>query len=89
MIHMATKCSNCNEDALYEYGLTQKTSVFYCGKDLPKFLYDRKKALLIATTPTYTQAKDEALTALQSSPTEPVLTEEPEPKKRATKKKAK
>ena len=88
---MATKCSNCNNDAMYEYKLTLKTSVFYCGKDLPKFLESRKKALLLTTTDAYAQAKEEALSALVLPSSVIEVEEAPaeEPKKRATKKKAK
>lgn len=77
------KCSNCAQDAMYEYKLTLNNSVFYCGKDLPKFLDSRKKALLIGTTDEYAKAKEEALSILQIKPSEP-----PAPKKKASKKKA-
>ena len=84
------KCSNCSSDAMYEYKLTLKSSVFYCGKDLPKFLDTRKKALLIPTTQRYDEAKEEAIAILSSnvSVTEPVVEEAPAPKKKASKKKA-
>ena len=81
------KCSNCSSDAMYEYKLTLKNSVFYCGKDLPKFLEARKKALLIGTTDAHSQAKEEALSILQIKSAE--TPEEPSaPKKRSPKKKA-
>ena len=81
-----TKCSNCEKDAAYEYKITLNKSIFYCSKDLPKFLTSRKKALLIGTTPAHSQAKDEALSTLKITPAEPVVEEAP--KKRTTKKKA-
>jgi hypothetical protein len=83
------KCSNCNNDALYEYKLTQKNSVFYCGKDLPKFLDARKRAGLLTITPKFTEEKELAMAALAPSVVEPLVEEPTEPKKKATKKKAK
>ena len=48
------KCANCANQASYEYRVTTKKSVFYCGKDLPKFLEERKKAGLLKITPEFT-----------------------------------
>ena len=80
------KCANCNSDAVYEYKVTLNNSVFYCGKDLPKFLETRKKAMLIGTTDAYAKANKEALASLQIKPSEPVTEEAPAPKKRTSKK---
>ena len=83
---MATKCSNCLGNALYEYQLTPKTSVFYCDKDLPRFLYARRDAGLLKITGSFNEALNSAVEVLS-----PVQTTEPEeeaPKKKAPKKKA-
>ena len=80
------KCANCKDDATYEYKVTLKNSVFYCGKDLPKFLESRKKAMLIATTDAYAKASEEALAVLEIKASEPVAEEPPAPKKRTSKK---
>jgi hypothetical protein len=58
------KCANCDNDALFEYQLTQETSIYYCGSDLPKFLEERKKAGLLKITPAFTEAKESALEQL-------------------------
>lgn len=84
------KCSNCDKEALYEYKITLKNSVFYCGKDLPKFLDARKRAGLLTLTPKHEEEKELAMAIL--APTideEPLVEEEPAPKKKAAKKKAK
>ena len=83
------KCANCKNDALYEYKVTLNNSLLYCGKDLPKFLESRKKAMLITTTDAYTKANEEALAVLQIKPSEsePIVEKTPAPKKK-TKKKA-
>jgi hypothetical protein len=78
------KCANCDKDALFEYRITKNKSVFYCGKDLPKFLEERKKAGLLKITPAFTEAKESALEQLS-----PEIVEEPKPVKKAVKKKAK
>jgi hypothetical protein len=78
------KCANCDKDALFEYRITKNKSVFYCGKDLPKFLEERKKAGLLKITPAFTEAKESALEQLS-----PEIVEEPKPVKKAAKKKAK
>ena len=82
---MATKCSNCSTDALYEYQITAQTSVFYCAKDLPRFLYARRDAGHLKITGTLTENLNAAVEAL--SPVQTEETEE-EPKKKAPKKKA-
>jgi len=85
------KCSNCDKDALYEYKITLKNSVFYCGKDLPKFLDARKRAGLLTLTEKHAEEKETAIAALSTETVvEKTLTEEePAPKKKAAKKKAK
>ena len=90
------KCSNCNKDALYEYKVTLKNSVFYCAKDLPKFLDARKRAGLLTLTEKHAEEKETAIAALSTETVveEPVVEktlteEEPAPKKKAAKKKAK
>jgi hypothetical protein len=85
------KCSNCDKEALYEYKITLKNSVFYCGKDLPKFLDARKRAGLLTLTEKHAEEKETAIAALSTETVvEKTLTEEePAPKKKAAKKKAK
>lgn len=78
------KCANCDKDALFEYQITSKKSIFYCGQDLPGFLEERKKAGLLKITSAFTDAKENALEQLS-----PETTEEPKPVKKAAKKKAK
>ena len=77
------KCANCNRDALFEYQITQKTSILYCGSHLPGFLEERKKAGLLKITSAFTEAKESALEQLSSE-----TVEEPKPVKKAAKKKA-
>ena len=60
------KCSNCDKDALYEYKITLKNSVFYCGKDLPKFLDARKRAGLLTLTEKHAEEKETAIAALST-----------------------
>jgi len=85
------KCSNCDKDALYEYKITLKNSVFYCGKDLPKFLDARKRAGLLTLTEKHAEEKETAIAALSTETVveETLTEEEPAPKKKAAKKKAK
>ena len=85
------KCSNCNKDALYEYKVTLKNSVFYCGKDLPKFLDARKRAGLLTLTEKHAEEKETAIAALSTETVagETLTEETPAPKKKAAKKKAK
>jgi hypothetical protein len=72
------KCANCAEQASYEYKVTKTTSLFYCGKDLPKFLEERKKAGLLNVTPQMNKDLESALTALGTE----VVDEPPKPKKK-------
>lgn len=78
------KCANCDKDALFEYQITKQKSIYYCGKDLPGFLEERKKAGLLKITSAFTEAKESALEQLS-----PETVEEPKPVKKAAKKKAK
>jgi hypothetical protein len=91
------KCANCELEALFEYKLTEDVSIFYCGKHLPTFLDERKKAGLLHITSSFTTAKEELTEILKPSEEElpveeeEVLTTEDEqsaPKKKAAKKKA-
>jgi hypothetical protein len=77
------KCANCDRDALFEYRITKGKSIYYCGKDLPKFLEERKKAGLLKITPAFTEAKESALEQLS-----PETVAAPKPVKKAAKKKA-
>ena len=83
---MATKCSNCPSPAAYEYKITANASVLYCGKDLPRFLYARRDAGLLTYTSALNNDLESAIAAL--TPKAPNSTEEPTPKKKASKKKA-
>lgn len=76
------KCANCAEEAAYEYMVTKTNSLFYCGKDLPKFLKERKKAGLLKITPEMTQDLESALTSLGPE----AVIETPKPKKKTVKK---
>lgn len=83
---MATKCSNCSTDALYEYQITAQTSVFYCAKDLPRFLYARRDAGHLKITDALTENLNAAVEVLSPAPVDEP--EEEAPKKKAPKKKA-
>ena len=90
------KCANCENDAMYVYDLTAKTSIPYCGKHLPLFLEQRKKAGLLRTTEQHAAELDTAANVLSpASASEPVITPsedleptKPAPVKKAAKKKA-
>lgn len=81
------KCANCDRDAMFEYRVTLNKSIFYCGKDLPSFLEERKRAGLLKITTAYTTAQDSAIDTLAFTAE---VTEEPQsaPKKKATTKKS-
>lgn len=79
------KCSNCESNASFEYRITLNKSVFYCGKDLPKFLEARKKAGLLKLTEQYKQDAKDAIEVL-TIPT-PEVVSETEPETKAPKKK--
>lgn len=58
------KCANCLNDAMYVYRITKTESVYYCGKDLPSFLEDRRKAGLLNITEAFIEAKEEVVETL-------------------------
>ena len=80
------KCANCEKDAMYEYKITQGSSIFYCGKDLPRFLEPRKAAGLLTLTPKHAEETASAIAAV-TTPVESVE-EDSAPVKKAAKKKA-
>lgn len=87
------KCANCDEDALFQYRLTLEKSVFYCGRHLPRFLDDRRKAGLLKITEQHDVHNASALAALAVIQPDPVVEETEEvveeivaPKPKATKK---
>jgi hypothetical protein len=82
------KCANCSNDALYEYKITQKSSVFYCGKDLPRFLYARRDAGLLNTTEAYAEEQTSAIESLTNEVSDSE-SDEAKPIKKAVKKQAK
>jgi hypothetical protein len=49
---------------MYVYRITKTESVYYCGKDLPSFLEDRRKAGLLNITEAFTEAKEEVVETL-------------------------
>ena len=81
------KCANCDKEAMFEYRMTQEKSVLYCGKDLPSFLNERKKAGLLKITEGYKSAAESAIEAITMEVPE-VLEEPVTPKKKATTKKS-
>ena len=87
------KCANCSSDALFEYQITKKKSIFYCGKDLPRFLEPQRKAGHLKITASMKIAEESMLEKL-STP-EPIFEEaevvveepvKPTPVKKAAKK---
>ena len=60
------KCANCDKPAMFEYRITQTKSIFYCGKDLPGFLEERRKAGLLTITDANQRAEKTALDVLAS-----------------------
>lgn len=85
---MAT-CANCEDVALYDYELNSETHIYYCSKDLPRFLYKQRDLGILATTPEFKEA--EATTLASLAPVEvdePVVEPTPAPKK-STKKSTK
>jgi len=67
------KCANCINDALFEYQITKNKSIFYCGKDLPRFLEPQRKAGLLKITESMEIAEESMLEKL-STP-EPIFEE--------------
>jgi hypothetical protein len=49
---------------MYVYRITKTESVYYCGKDLPSFLEDRRKAGLLNITEAFIEAKEEVVETL-------------------------
>jgi hypothetical protein len=78
------KCINCDLRAMFEYKISKVESILYCGKCLPSFLNDRKKAGLLTITEEYKEDQASALKALALETTEPEET----PKKKAASKKS-
>jgi hypothetical protein len=77
------KCINCDLRAMFEYKISKVESILYCGKCLPSFLNDRKKAGLLTITEEYKEDQASALKALAPETTDP---EETPQKKAASKK---
>lgn len=86
------KCANCVNDAFFEYRITKKRSIFYCGKHLPRFLEPQRKAGHLTITPAMADAEEsmlEKLTYQEPVVEEGIVVEEPEkpaPVKKAVKK---
>ena len=83
------KCANCKSEALYVYHITADSYIYYCGKDLPKFLEERKKAGLLKITDQFTVEHNSAIESLKTEAIEESDSEKPAPKKKAPSKKAK
>ena len=77
-------CINCDRRAMFEYKISKVESILYCGKCLPSFLNDRKKAGLLTITEEYKEDQASALKALAPETTDP----EEIPKKKAASKKS-
>ena len=58
------KCANCSNDAMYIYRITKLESIYYCGRDLPRFLEERRKAGLLNITEAFTEAQESAVEEL-------------------------
>jgi hypothetical protein len=81
------KCANCSRDGMYVYRITKTTSVYYCSKDLPSFLEDRRKAGLLNITEAFTEAKESVVEALKLPEVQETVVEPtPVPKKKTAKK---
>jgi hypothetical protein len=78
------KCINCDLRAMFEYKISKVESILYCGKCLPSFLNDRKKAGLLTITEEYKEDQASALKALAPETTD----SEETPKKKAASKKS-
>jgi hypothetical protein len=78
------KCANCDKNALFMYRITKNKALYYCGKDLPKFLDERRRAGLLAITEEFTKEKETALDILSPSTSE----EDSQPKEKKTTKKS-
>lgn len=80
------KCANCDRDALYVYQVTKESSIYYCNKDLPSFLEERKKAGLLKITESFTTQQKSAIDNLSHKPVATEEQAEPKPVKKAAKK---
>lgn len=78
------KCINCDLRAMFEYKISKVESILYCGKCLPSFLNDRKKAGLLTITEEYKEDQASALKTLAPETVDPEET----PKKKAASKKS-
>ena len=58
------KCANCSNDAMYIYRITKLESIYYCGRDLPRFLEERRKAGLLNITEAFTEAQESVVETL-------------------------
>ena len=81
------KCANCDRNALFEYKISKVTSVFYCGKDLPSFLNERKKAGLLTITEAHETLIESAIEKVSTFNPESIEGTPSELKKKATSKK--
>lgn len=72
------KCENCSSDALFEYRITQDLSQFYCGKHLPRFLEDRRRAGTLGITKAHVDEYQAAMELIKS-PAAPNETADPAP----------
>ena len=77
-------CVNCDRRAMFEYKISKVESILYCGKCLPSFLNERKKAGLLTITEEYKEDQTSALAASKPATTESVEA----PKKKAASKKS-
>lgn len=61
------KCANCVNAAHFEYRITKKKSIFYCGQHLPRFLEPQRKAGLLTITPEMVDAEESMIEKLGPS----------------------
>lgn len=60
------KCANCASEAVYAYAVSESRSIYYCGKDLPKFLRGKNaasllKSVIVKPTPAPKRKKQETV----------------------------
>lgn len=76
-----TKCSNCHNDAQFQYAITPTSAVYYCGLHLPKFLRGKTPSSLLVSkveepvevvAPKKKTAKKEPVPAVEEPTEEPV-----------------
>ena len=82
------KCANCDKEALFEYKISKMTSVFYCGRDLPSFLDERRKAGLLTITDAHEDLIESAIEKLSTFKPESIEGTPTASKKKATIKKS-